>query len=512
MSADASAIVAAGGWAGAARVGATIAAVAGACLLAIIGGNGAPELAILPLVLALVVAAAWRFPAHETLPILAFACLVLENPSEAFGAGVWQSPIHLVGALFLQKMNSTLRVPALVFSGLDLALVLLAAALVARRIARPARADPAYVPAAAPVTRAALACIATIFVVWGFGIARGGSFGNSLWQVFRVIYLPSVLLLFSAGLRGPADARRLGVVLVGAALYRSALAIHIRMLFPDIEAVPFTTIHADSMLFVDAIVLVVANLLARPSPRALLLAVAVVPPVAWAMVANHRRLAWVELLLALALVLALAPRTRLKRRILQAIVVSIPLAVVYVGIGWSAPSGVFAPVRTLRSVVDSKADSSTAWRDWENYNIAYTVRRSPLLGTGFGHEYEEVVLLPDISVEYPLYRYAPHNSVLGLLAYAGVVGFAGLWMFIPVGVFLAMRARRLAPDPRDQVALMTALGAIVAYLVHCYGDMGLGTWVSVFTVAPAIALIGKIAVASGAWPLRVRPGRAGRSR
>ena len=507
-----SATVAPGGWAEVARVGATIAAIAGACLLAIFGGNGELEVAFVPLVLALVVAAVWRFPAHETLPLLAFACLVLENPSEAFGAGVWQSPIHLVGALFLQKMNSTLRVPQLVFSGLDLALVLLAAALVARRIARPASADPAYVPAAAPVTRAAMICLATIFVAWGFGIARGGSFGNSLWQVFRVIYLPTVMLLFSAGLRGRADAGRLGAVLIVAALYRAVLAIHIRALFPDVEAVPFATIHADSMLFVDAIVLAVANLLARPSRRALLLAATVLPVVMWGMVANHRRLAWVELGLALALVVALAPWTALKRRTVQAVVVSIPLAVVYVVVGWSQPSGVFAPVRTIRSVIDSRADSSTAWRDWENFNIAYTVRQSPLLGTGFGHEYEEVVLLPDISANYPLYRYAPHNSVLGLLAYAGVVGFAGLWMFIPVGIFLAMRARRLAPDPRDQVALMTALGAIVAYLVHCYGDMGLGTWVSVFTVAPAIALIGKIAVASGAWPLRVRPGGAGTPR
>jgi hypothetical protein len=38
-------------------------------------------------------------------------------------------------------------------------------------------------------------------------------------------------------------------------------------------------------------------------------------------------------------------------------------------------------------------------------------------------------------------------------------------------------------------------------MVHCYGDMGLGTWTSVFTVGAALALVGKQAVATGAWRL-----------
>ncbi len=45
---------------------------------------------------------------------------------------------------------------------------------------------------------------------------------------------------------------------------------------------------------------------------------------------------------------------------------------------------------------------------------------------------------------------------------------------------------------------------IVIYEVHCYGDMGLGTWTSVFTVAPALAVVAQLAVATGAWPRRER--------
>jgi O-antigen ligase len=153
-------------------------------------------------------------------------------------------------------------------------------------------------------------------------------------------------------------------------------------------------------------------------------------------------------------------------------------------------------------VVDSKADMSTEWRDWENYDLFVTLRESPLLGTGYGHGYVEAVKLPDVSRAYALERFIPHNSILGLLAYGGLCGFTALWSVVVVGVFLATRAARYSALPRDRAAATSAAAAIVVYLVHCYGDMGLGTWTSVFTVAPAFAVASRIAAATGAWPPR----------
>jgi hypothetical protein len=71
---------------------------------------------------------------------------------------------------------------------------------------------------------------------------------------------------------------------------------------------------------------------------------------------------------------------------------------------------------------------------------------------------------------------------------------------VVVGLFLAARSARLATRPADRVAAITSSVALVVYLVHCYGDMGLGTWTSVFTVAPALAVASRLAVATGAWP------------
>ena len=47
---------------------------------------------------------------------------------------------------------------------------------------------------------------------------------------------------------------------------------------------------------------------------------------------------------------------------------------------------------------------------------------------------------------------------------------------------------------------MTSAAVVVIYLAHCYGDMGLGTWTSVFTVAPALVVVGQLAIKTGAWP------------
>jgi len=472
-------------------------------LTAIVMGNGDVALAITPLLLSLLVLAVAKAPLRWSLLVLGFLCLTMENPTEAFAEGRWESPLAPLGALLLSHLNLTIPVKALIFSGLDLALVLLVVVWVIRRLTGSAVDLRGRVPAARPLQAAGIACLVAIGFVWLWGMARGGfSFSDSLWQIFRVVYLPSVFLLFCAAIRGPADARALGVALLAAALLRAAASIYIRQLFPDYETMIFTTTHADSMLFSDAFLLVVVMFFEKPDRRHALLAAIVLPVLGWGMVANNRRLAWVELAMGFLAIYFIPPMTWLKRRIAQAVAISIPLALIYVAVGWSSGAKMFAPVRTLRSVIDAKSDGSTLWRDLENYNLYFTLKQNPLLGTGFGHGYDEVVRLPDISNYYSLYRYAPHNSILGLFAYAGFAGFTGMWLLVPLGMFFAVRSYRFSTQPRDRIAALTVVGVLIAYAVHCYGDMGLGTFTSVFTLGAALALAAKQAVATGAWPLR----------
>jgi hypothetical protein len=472
-------------------------------LAALLLGRGALDVAAAPAVLIASLYAMWKAPLRYPAFVMTFLALTLENPGDVPGAGLWKSPIYDWGALFLGHMNLTLPIKALVFSGLDLMLLVMFG-IALRRSMTGDRTDGERVSdAKSPLGIFAALCLFGASWMWLWGMLSGGAdFGSSLWQVQRVVYLPILFFAFRIALRGPADADTLGGIVIAAACVKAALAIYIDATVPpppNEPMLPYATTHADSMLWAVALTLIILKLALRYGRRRVALALCVVPLLVVGMVTNNRRIVWVEVIAALATVWALMPWTKMKLTIARVALLALPVVLIYLVFGWSHPTGAFRPVGVLRSVVDSNADASTSWRDWENYNLFYTLKGAPLLGTGYGHGYTEIVVLPDISASYSLYRHIPHNSILGLWAYGGLVGFSLLWALIPVGLFVAARAQLAAERPREQVIALGAIATVVVYLVHCYGDMGLGTWTSVFLVAPALALAEKLAVATGGF-------------
>ena len=99
-----------------------------------------------------------------------------------------------------------------------------------------------------------------------------------------------------------------------------------------------------------------------------------------------------------------------------------PLVVVYFAIAHFKTTGIFAPGASLLSVTKQK-DGSSITRDIENFNLLVTLRQHPFVGSGWGHEYVELVKADDISKFFPQYRYIAHNSVLWLWSIGGLAGF-----------------------------------------------------------------------------------------
>jgi hypothetical protein len=482
----------------------------GLTLAALLVGDGNLAVALAPALLAGALSACAVLPLRYPVLAVTFLALTLENPADAPAAGLWRSPLYPVGALLLTHLNVTFPAQRwLLFSGLDVVLVYLSAIALVRRLSGSRIDGGRSLRGAAPMRAFAWVSLGGAAWVWLFGVARGGAdVGSSLWQVQRVVYLPLWFLLFDRAIAGRADRTALGRVVVASACVKAALAIYLRATLtppPGMATIDYATTHTDSMLFAGACCVVVARLL-QGGPRRCAL---VLPLVLGGMIANHRRTAWVELAAGLAVVALLAPPTRTKRAIARAAVLASPVAALYLAAGWgSTGGGFFAPVQVVRSVIDSKADMSTEWRDLENYDLFITLRGGPIFGSGYGHGYVEAVKLPDVSRAYALERFIPHNSVLGLWAYGGLVGFTALWSVVVVALFLAARAARCATAPEDRAAAIAACAAVAVYLVHCYGDMGLGTWTSVFTVAPAFAAASRLAVSTGAWPSRAAARRA----
>jgi O-Antigen ligase len=430
--------------------------------------------------------------------------LTLENPSDTPACGQWKSPVYEIGAALLVHLNVTLPNKALVFSGLDVILAFLFVTAAVRYLTSSRVDGRSAAGTTGPIGLFAGLSLAGAAWMWAYGVARGDAdVASSLWQMQRVAYLPLLVFLSQLAFRSKSDAVALGRVIVAAACLKALLAIYIRATVPPPPGeatLQYATTHADSMLFGVAFCSVLALLIHRRGGKRLVLVAGVLPLLLAGMIANGRRLAWVELAAGVATVVALTPWSAAKRTAARAAIACSPLLAVYGVLGWSASSALFEPVHTLRSVVDAKADPSTLWRDLENYDLFYTLRHNPLLGTGYGHGYVEFVPLPDVSSAYALERFLPHNSILGLWAFGGLVGFTGLWAMLVVGVFLAARAYRHAVTVDDRTVALTAVSVLVVYLVYCYGDLGLGTWTSVFTVAPALAIASRLAVTTGAWP------------
>jgi O-Antigen ligase len=474
------------------------------CLLtvaAVVMGNGSPAVALAPCVIALLVGAVWVFPLRVPMLTLLALSWTLEIAGDAFGSNLVQTPLRVVGTLLFAKLNLSIPVDALVVSGFDLLLLLFVVVIAYRHSTRSRIDRIGWVEAPLPIWQFAVLALVAIAWMTIFGLARGGSFRFALWQITKHLYLPLVYLLMAEALRGPVDAATVGRVVLGAGIFRSMEAVILRRMHPSLDIFPHAVTHHDSVLFATCVAILLAMLLERPTRRTLKICALLLPIFLGGMIANHRRLVWTELAAVAAFFFLITPLGRFKRFFLRSLVVSIVPLLIYGAAGWNSPGGrLFGPVRMFRSLFDAKVDSSTRWRDLENYDLVVTFSKNPLLGSGFGHPFIEELKLPDVTKDYELEPYIPHNSVLGLWAFGGLLGFALLWAIYPVGMFFTVRAYRWSRTPTERITALGAAAVQICYVMQGYGDLGFGTWGPVFTVATAYALVGKICVANGAWP------------
>ncbi|HET9959352.1 MAG TPA: hypothetical protein VFQ61_32905 [Polyangiaceae bacterium] len=445
---------------------------------------------------------ATRVPVIYSLVGVMFCAFSLENPSEATASGQWRSPLYVVGALLLAHMNQVTGVSFMSISGTDMFLIFLIGVVLQRRASK-SKIDGGWAPTPKPLIDLAKLSLAGAMFVWGRGLIAGGDFSKSLWQIEKVTYLPITFLLFQYAVRGPKDYLLLGRTVITAALVKAAVAVYV-MHFADVgpEKPPWATSHHDSMLFACAVVILVAVLIHKAHPRAGRLALTIFPPICWGMIENNRRMVWVQIALVFLTLFFSMPPTRAKKKIVNALLYASPFIALYIAAGWGSPTGIFKPVGTIRSVVEPANDVSTMTRDIENYDLAMTIRSNPLFGLGYGHQYLQIIGLPPMP--HPLEPWLPHNSLLGLWFASGFVGYTMITLLWTGGVYFGVRAYRALSNPMDRAAALVSFGAVLIYMIQCYGDLGLGAWTGVYIVAPSIAVAGKLAVISGAWPMKGR--------
>jgi hypothetical protein len=259
------------------------------------------------------------------------------------------------------------------------------------------------------------------------------------------------------------------------------------------------TNHSDTVLFVTALMILLAHALEQRKRRVTWRALGLSAIILAGVVLNNRRLAFVSLAAASLIVyLALKPSKR-KRRVTVAIAVLVPLLAGYVLIGSDIPSqsAFLKPAKIIVSVLEQK-DASALSRDIENENLIYTLRQAPayVFTTGFGHEYQFAPEHPpvDLGETFRNFRLIAHNGVLWIWSVAGVVGFTLLWIVYPLGGTLAVRGYRAAQSPLERTAALGALGAIVVCVSQIWGDQGFNSYMTLITFSVAFAIAARLAV------------------
>jgi hypothetical protein len=224
----------------------------------------------------------------------------------------------------------------------------------------------------------------------------------------------------------------------------------------------------------------------------------------WCIQTNNRRLAWVGLIGSLLIMYFQSQIGPLRRKINRVLIRIGPVVALYVAIGMSNPVGIFKPVASLVSVNDPN-NPSTQSRILENIGLIVTLQTNPLFGTGFGQQYIEISTAFSVGdAIFPEYRYVPHNSVLGLLAFSGAFGFTGIWMVFAVTAFLNARAYAFATKPLIQTIAMTSVCEVIVHTNQMWGDLGSIATPGMVVISTAMAAASRMPVLTGAWPVGKR--------
>lgn len=446
----------------------------------------------------------WTRPLKWPLLAVMLLAVTLDDPTDRAYFGLWQSPLWPLGRVFFTNIA--------LFTGVEFCILGLTALMGLRRLWLPreqvARLDPLEHPPPRPLVHALLLSGAVIGWLVVMGLGRGGVFREALWQFRHLLMMPLVGLLTLYALDLPKDLPRLLAVLVTGSVVRSLLGIFFMygVASPLGAQPPHTTGHNDTMTFVTAVVTAMTLCWERGSRRHFALLVLWLPLVALALKLNDRRIAYVEIVMAAAVIYLLSPLHEMKRRLTRVGLLLAPAVLLYTAAGWNQlNSSVFAPVQKVRSIIappeDTEEESSNVERDIENYNLMKSWEQNMLVGQGFGHAFTEFI--PSNDFGQSAFGHIGHNSILWLWWIGGLTGFTGVLAYLAVALYLAGRTLQRATDYRERAGLLVAVGIIVTYLVQAFGDMGTQATMFDFFVGTSLAIIGRLAARHGAY--RVEP-------
>lgn len=380
-------------------------------------------------------------------------------------------PIMLPGQYLFLGLQSTMNVTGFIASPFELLLLLTLAAWLITGIAR-RRLDFH--------TGGLTGCVALFFLAILAGLARGVLWGGDSYMAFWEAR--ALLAMLAAYLVGSATIRTRGhlTTFTGMALLAiGAYAIegaYRRLALINSNTLGQTDDMAyahSSSIFLGSLVLLVLAQQVFGAPRwQRVLGLFVGPLAMFTLLAMQRRAAYISLLVAF-LAFAVVFFVTHRKAFFCLIVPLLAITAVYLPLFWNNTSMLGQPARAIKSLSspDSRDAASNEYRDLEAINVRETIHSNPVLGVGFGNQFDFVVPMPSLAW-WQFWHYEPHHNLLWIWLKTGTLGFIIFWLLMGCAIARAAHLTKILRARESRVFALLSLAVIVQTLIFSYVDLG----------------------------------------
>lgn len=253
--------------------------------------------------------------------------------------------------------------------------------------------------------------------------------------------------------------------------------------------------HEESYFWISILLLVVLFSLYYKYRPQFYTALALLPFILIALVANNRRADVFALLVGLlvAWVLIFVIKSGARKGLIVVLISTSLLGGAYVAAFANGQGAISQPAYAIVSMFHPNPNdaASNLYRDNENYDLTYTAKLNPL-GFGFGKPFLQPMLLPDLSAIDPVYNLIPHNTILWVWMRLGPIGYLALWyLFGAIIVRGCLYARQLKDKYLQLLAIYIVCMFIMEIMV-AYADYQLSFYRNVIYVGMLAGILMKL--------------------
>ena len=336
-------------------------------------------------------------------------------------------------------------------------------------------------------------------VAWGVvhGLSSGGDLKITIDEVRSFWYLFLGYLLAYNLVNSKQHVRTVFwfIILCAGIKALEGFYIYIYILHGFLDSTNEIMSHEESYFWIAVLLLIMLFSLHSMYRPQFFTALALVPFLLIALVANNRRVDFgalaVGMLVAWLLIFCVKPK--LRRALIIILLISLVVCGAYVAAFYNGGGGFSAPARAVISLFhpDPRDAASNLYRSIEDYDLVYTVSKNPL-GLGFGKPFLEPILLPNILSLDPVYLYIPHNTIYWVWMRLGSVGYVALWYLFGSMIVRGCVYARQLKDKYLQLVAIFVVAMIIMEIIVAFYDYQLSFYRNVIYVGMLSGILMKL--------------------